>query len=718
MSIVKDQQGFLSQKINSHRQLVDNSYELAVLDTEKKLTDFAFKLISNSAIVDAFEAHNRSSLYSLAIPCFNEAHAHGDIDLAGFIQSDGRHFLRLTDPNKFGDDIANKRPMIALALLKKQPITSMDVTLYNISFVSIVPIFKKGKFLGILQISSKIQRFQNRLNLHSGIKSALAFDSKKIDTFLPTNSFKDYGPYSIISSNDSLFKYLPSTYAFPESLKYTIKDKTFILLAKDLTTYSNTPLGKIICAVDITKDELDYKNKILQLTIITIILIIVAFFILNIGFTRLIRRINEDIKIKEELNQQLSHQLYIDHLTGHPNRHALLRDLQKESFYAIILLNINNFKEINDFYGHEIGDQVITSISKTIQDQIRNYPMHLYKMPSDEYAIALLEPMSAHECESLSQSILSNIHTMHYDFSGIHIHITLTMGINMFLHSSHSNDSSALLINADMALKEAKKRHKSHLTYNENMQIKQEYQNNILWSKKVSDAIEEDRFCLYYQSIYDDTGKIVEYEALIRLIEPDNTVVSPYYFLQAAKRSNLYAHLTKFVISTAFSFIEATQNSVSINFSVDDILDTPTREFLLYKLQHSKHSNQIVIELLESDGIDNYTDVSSFIKEVKEYGVRIAIDDFGTGYSNFAHILRLNVDFLKIDGSLIKDLDTDRNAQTIVKAIVHFSKQLGIKTIAEFIHTQSVYAMCRELNVDYFQGYYLSEPKPMKELNI
>ena len=718
IAIVQDKQRELNQKINFHHQLINNSYEFAVLDTEKKLTQFAFNLMSDSAIKDAFETHDRSALYNLAIPYFNQAHKTGDIDLAGFIQSDGHHFLRLTDPNKFGDDIAKKRPMIALALREQKPITSMDVTLYNISLVSIVPIFNKGKFLGILQISSKIERLKGRLNFHSGIKSALAFDAKKIDALLPKNSFKDYGAYSIISTNDTLFDYLPSTYTFPESFKHTVGEKTYIFVAKDLKTYSNKPLAKIICSFDISKDEQDYNNQILQLAVITLFLSLVTFFILNIGFTMLIRRINEDIKIKEELNKKLAHQLYVDHLTGQLNRHALLRDLHQESFYAIILLNINNFKEINDFYGHEIGDQVILSISNTIQDEIKNYPMRLYKMPSDEYAIALLKPMSGHECESLSQSILRNIQTMHYDFSGIHIHITLTMGINMFINSSKSNDFSTQLINADMALKEAKKRRKSYLIYNENMHIKQEYQHNILWSKKVNDAINEDRFVLYYQPIYDAAGNIVEYEALIRMVDSDNTVISPYHFLQAAKHSNLYHHLTKFVISTAFSFVESTQSRVSINFSVHDILDNATVEFFLYKLNHSKHSNQIIIELLESDGIDNYSEVSSFIKQVKEYGVRIAVDDFGTGYSNFSHILRLNVDLLKIDGSLIKNIDTDTNAQTVVSAIVHFSQQLGLKTVAEFVHTESVYQKCLELNVDYFQGYYLSEPKPMEKLNI
>jgi hypothetical protein len=205
--ILQDKQNILNQKINSHRQLVDNSYELSIADTEKRLSQFAFNLVSDSAILDAFSARDRDTLFTLAIPYFNEANARGDVDLAGFIQSDGHHFLRLTDPKKFGDDIAKKRPMIALALKEQKAITSMDVTLYNISIVSIVPIFNKGKFLGILQISSKIERLQNRLNLRSGIKSALAFDSKKIAALMPEKRFQTYGSFSIISSNDTLFEY-------------------------------------------------------------------------------------------------------------------------------------------------------------------------------------------------------------------------------------------------------------------------------------------------------------------------------------------------------------------------------------------------------------------------------------------------------------------------------------------------------------------------------
>ncbi|WP_294895399.1 EAL domain-containing protein, partial [Sulfuricurvum sp. RIFOXYD12_FULL_44_77] len=153
--------------------------------------------------------------------------------------------------------------------------------------------------------------------------------------------------------------------------------------------------------------------------------------------------------------------------------------------------------------------------------------------------------------------------------------------------------------------------------------------------------------------------------------------------------------------------------SYSMNLSVDDIFDKPTKEFLIQKLRDSAHADRIIIELLESEGIENYPEVSAFIAEVKTFGCRIAIDDFGTGYSNFAHIIKLDVDFLKIDGSLIRNIDTDTNAQTILTAITEFSKHLGLKTVAEFVHSEAVYTKCKEMGVDYLQGYYLGEPKPL-----
>lgn len=467
------------------------------------------------------------------------------------------------------------------------------------------------------------------------------------------------------------------------------------------------------CAFDITEDVHEYHKEIRNLIFFSLFLVGIVGIVLHYGFLILIRRIDKDAQITRELNQKLSHQLHTDHLTALPNRNALIRDIHSNRFYALMLLNIDNFKEINDFYGHAIGDETLLALTRSLETAISTFPMRLYKMPSDEFAIAVTEPMGHEQLESARVEIVNHLQSQSYDLHGASIYITMTMGMDIALNNRKHHETH-LLTNADMALKAAKKRHLSYMLYDETMQIKQEYQNNILWSKKVKEAIEERRFCIYYQPIIDPkSGAVMEYEALIRMIDVDGSVVSPGYFLPAAKQSRLYPLISRFVIEEIFMMLETTPHTYSINLSVDDIFDAPTKEFLIQKLQKSPYTHRLIFELLESEGIENYQEVSSFIAKVKGYGCRIAIDDFGTGYSNFAHILRLDVDILKIDGSLIRNIDTDANAQTILTAVGEFSKRLGLQTVAEFVHSEAVYNKCQELGIDYLQGYYLGEPKPL-----
>jgi len=170
------------------------------------------------------------------------------------------------------------------------------------------------------------------------------------------------------------------------------------------------------------------------------------------------------------------------------------------------------------------------------------------------------------------------------------------------------------------------------------------------------------------------------------------------------------------MIEKSFSFFTNRNDDFSINLSIDDILNEATHRFIFDALERFDVADRVIFEILESEGIENFETMHRFIASVKLLGCRIAIDDFGTGYSNFVYMLELNVDYIKIDGTLIKNIDTDQSSLIIVEAIVAFTKKLGIETIAEFVHSKEVYDKVVSLGIDYCQGYYLDEPKSLSEL--
>lgn len=694
----------LEEKMHEHRELLQNSYKLSVFNAEKSLNYLAFQMLTDQKVVNAFEARNRDDLYRLALPYFTKAQGRNEVDLSGFIRNDGIHFLRLTDPKKFGDDIAAKRPMIAQALQTREPITALDVTLYNISLVTLVPVFKENNFLGLLQVSIKIEKIQDQLDTHAGIKSALAFDSKTLHKLLPEKRLKEYGKYALISHNHPLFENLPQDYSLKNPYRTTYDERTHIVAAEELHTYATKPLALIVCALDVTEDELIYKQEIRELIIVSLLVLILLSVVLHFGFKALIDRIHD---LSSQHSKQLHYQLYNDSLTRLPNRKALFEDLVHNYYRGVMLLNIDNFKELNDLYGHEIGDKILLTIADALQETIVDHPLSIYKMHADEYAVALTETLSEHKFIHLCHNILHTLNEKYYTIDGISIFLTFGMGADICLE-----EDCDLIGRADMALKTAKKRGVSFIKYHDELHIKEEFSNNILWSKKLKDAIDDKRFALYYQGIHHAlTQSVVEYEALIRIIDKDGSIIPPALFLDIAKKTRLYLHITHFVVNEIFQQLHNTPHSYSINLSLDDILNVETQNLIYHLLKHSNVGNRLIFEILESEGIENFDEVSAFITHVKQYGCKIAIDDFGSGYSNFAYLMRLNVDYIKIDGSLIKNLDIDLSAQDIVRTIIEFARRLNIQTIAEFVASASIYEECKELGIDYIQGYYLSEPQ-------
>lgn len=420
--------------------------------------------------------------------------------------------------------------------------------------------------------------------------------------------------------------------------------------------------------------------------------------------------ITELEKSKEEIQKQRT-----DLVTGLANRNQLLVDLKSAIKPIVFYLNIDDFSGFNEFYGSDIGDAVLINLAETLKKFRNLEEFRLYKLQSDKFILLFQEEKLANKnfqtfFTELFENIERNISTITLENQN-RISISVTGGVAT--HYAHDNYQN-LILYADIARKKAQETHKKFLLFDHTMRKSVDYAQNIEWIKKIKEAINENRITTYYQGIIDNkTGQIVKYETLVRMLDHEGKPVPTFTFLEVAQKAKLYPQVTKIVIEKALKTFENLEKiQFSLNLTVEDILSESITRFIYKKLQNYPNAKNIIFEITESEKVNDYQIINDFIDEVKKYGVKIAIDDFGSGYANFEHIININSDFIKIDGTLIKNINEDKNAAIITEAIIAFSKKLGRETITEYVHNKEVYEIVKALGADYSQGYYFGKPSP------
>lgn len=410
---------------------------------------------------------------------------------------------------------------------------------------------------------------------------------------------------------------------------------------------------------------------------------------------------------KEEIAKQK-----IDYLTGMPNKKKLLEEIQTLRRPIVFYFNIDDFMKLNDFYGNRIGDKVLIHMAKLLTVVARRYGCQAYRIYNDEFLLLCEEGrINIANYQGVFREIINDIEesTIDCDAPGC-ISFTVSGGISSYDLDRHYEN---LPLYASIARNIAKQQRKKLLVYKHEMRNEEDYANNIEWIRKIKRAIAQNRFVPYFQPIMDNkTGRIVKYEALVRMMDESGEVVSPFFFLEIAKRAKLYSRITRVVIDRTLEvFRNSPHLECSINLSTEDIVNKETRAYIYNALKCYPHPQKIVFEITESEEIKDFNLVNTFIKRVRSYGVQISIDDFGTGYANFDYILNLDIDYIKIDGSLIRHLDTDHDSRIITEAIIVFSKKLGTKTIVEYVHSQEIQDEVLRLGADYSQGFFIGEPR-------
>jgi len=404
------------------------------------------------------------------------------------------------------------------------------------------------------------------------------------------------------------------------------------------------------------------------------------------------------------MNQELQTQLYADSLTQLKNRTAFMRDSSKMESPKLILLNIDAFKSINEYYGNASGDFLLCEIASMLEVFARDYNLKVYRVGGDEFALLEDNMLDLERYEEIADALVELFVSKIFALpeTNQEVEINITLGICL--------EKEGIIEKASVALKEAKRKQIHYLCYFKNIDNLRAYVNQMHWSNVIKDAIAQDRVIPFYQPIFDANKKIVKYECLARIVSHNNESIAPINFLNVSKKIKRYINIEKIIIQKSFAAIEHNDKIISVNLSARDMSDGDVSNFLIAMLNKYQVAKRVIFEILEEENIMHFDRVINFVSRLKKMGCKIAIDDFGSGYSNFGYLLLLKLDYLKIDGTLVRNVDRDKSSLAIISAIAAFAQKSGIKTIAEYIHNEKVFQICKDLDINEFQGFYLGKP--------
>jgi len=396
-----------------------------------------------------------------------------------------------------------------------------------------------------------------------------------------------------------------------------------------------------------------------------------------------------------------------------PSREALIKDLSLlQEDAMLILLHINQINSIKDLYGMQTVSKIVLQKSKQLSQVIIDKDVTLYCLNIQEFAI-LVRSKTLFEkyMELLKYSILTNSYEDNYYTEDENSSITeFTAGVSYGMLNVFNQ--------ADIALQDAIMSKKNLFVYNNNQSTLELQKTTLKRLKIYKKALNEGNVVPYFQPIIDvKNNSVMKYEALARLVLDNGEVVSPCHFLDSSKQDNTFEFFSRQMIQKVFNVYAKKKANISINIAYENINSPTMREYIKNRLD-KYGGDGITFEIVESEDIEDYDLIEDFIKMVKSYKCKISIDDFGSGYSNFTNIIKLDIDYIKLDGSLIEKINIDKNVEHMVVALIEFVRNAKIKTIAEFVSTKELDAKVRELGVDYIQGYLYGEPNSAESYGL
>ncbi|MCE2573674.1 putative bifunctional diguanylate cyclase/phosphodiesterase [Motilimonas eburnea] len=408
-----------------------------------------------------------------------------------------------------------------------------------------------------------------------------------------------------------------------------------------------------------------------------------------------------------------------DPLTELPNRRMFNAEIAKRLSHnahgCLLFMDLDNFKYVNDISGHKAGDTMLTQVSTTLERLLPSNVL-LARVSGDEFAV-FLNDIDLAAAEVVGQRILQLIGEV--CVAGRKEIHKASASIGIVASPEHGTDISELLSKADIAMYQAKDLGKNRLAVYHSENVGTKVNNDWYWLAKAQRAIEEQLLTLYFQPLFDnERGEIRHWEVLLRVRDEEGVLRSPYQLILAAEKNGYITQLDLWVINTALDQLRQNQERgisqrLAINLSAKSFSD----EAVINQIKHAMErrgvaGSQIIFEITETAALSNLVQAVEHINVLKGLGCEIALDDFGVGYSSFHSLKSLPLDYIKIDGSFVKDCPKRPDDQVFIKALINIAHNFGHKTVAEFVENKEVQDMMVSFGVDYSQGYYIGKPVP------
>lgn len=430
----------------------------------------------------------------------------------------------------------------------------------------------------------------------------------------------------------------------------------------------------------------------------------------------------EDITRERQTAEQLIYLAERDSLTGLYNRHRFQEELaralteaERRNFQvALLFFDLDEFKYINDTFGHRAGDAMLIRVAGEVGTIVRNSEL-FSRLGGDEFAI-LASGASPAEAEALAERIVRAISQIPVRFDGHNLRLTTSLGIAFY--PEHAASAEELIAHADSAMYQAKEAGKNAWrTYRPELDDSLKMVRHLSWNERINQALEQGLLQLHFQGVYHAHDRTLAHlEALVRMIDPEkpDQLIMPGHFIAHAEKSGKIRDIDRWVISEVIAMLACSEQvpAMAVNISGRSFDDPTLPQYILEQLErHGVAPHRLLVELTETSAVTDLHDAQRFIESLRLTGCPVCLDDFGTGFSSFAYLKHLNADVLKIDGLFIRNLHNDHDNQVFVKAIVDVARGMRKTTVAEFVENADILEMLKRFGVDMVQGYHLDMPK-------